>query len=241
MDERAEHRQIVSLCEQTQTEWFRLRAQRLGGEVWEDGPLLWIDGPDGLNLMFPESFPAAELRRGIEYARDKKRSLVSAWVGGETDATQLTLAGFERGWAPWWMAAPLDSIEAPHDERVHVGVLPEDIVDEEEHDGDGRLLELARLEPGHALYAAVRVDGILAGHAWSLVEGDVAGIFDLDVWPPFRRRGLGAALLHSIAGAAREAGARTAALSTSPQGAIVYRAQGFTRVGMGATWWLQLD
>jgi GNAT superfamily N-acetyltransferase len=60
------------------------------------------------------------------------------------------------------------------------------------------------------------------------------------VWPPFRRRGFGAALLHAVAAAAHGAGARTAVVGTSPQDAIIYRAQGFNRVGMSSTWWRHL-
>lgn len=240
MDDRLDNHEIVARCERVQTAWFRTRAERLGGEVWNDGPLTWIDGPDGCNLMFPEEAELGGVERGIERARDLGRELVGAWLSTETDATPLISLGFERGWAPWWMAAPLESIEQPSDPRVHLGVEPGDVDDEQEHAGYGGMLRLAELEPERAFYAAIRVDGALAGHAWSFVDGDTAGIFDLDVWPPYRRRGLGAALLHAVSAAAYDAGARTAVLSTTPQGAIVYRAQGFNRVGMGATWWLHL-
>jgi hypothetical protein len=29
------------------------------------------------------------------------------------DASALAAAGFERGWRPWWMTAPLPALEAP--------------------------------------------------------------------------------------------------------------------------------
>jgi GNAT superfamily N-acetyltransferase len=240
MAEQVDHRDIIAVCERVQTEWFRARAEHLGGRVWSDRSLTWVDGPDGLNLMFPHAIESDALSRSIDQARAEERELVGAWLSNETDATALASAGFERGWAPWWMFANLDDIDSTADPRVHVGVNAEDFHDEKSHEGYDRLLRLAQAEPDRAFYAGVRVDGVLAGHAWAYVDNDVAGIFDLDVWPPFRRRGLGAALLHGVAGAARDAGAKTAVLSTSPQGAIVYRAQHFNRVGMGATWFLHL-
>ncbi|WP_344776111.1 GNAT family N-acetyltransferase [Gryllotalpicola kribbensis] len=240
MDEREDHRQIVSLCEHVQTEWLRARAESLGGRVWSDGPLTWVDGPDGLILVFPETIDPSALERSIEQARNEERELVGAWVDNEMDASALAAAGFERGWAPWWLAADLAGIDAPADPRVHVGVDLEDVRDEQGHNGYDRMLGLARAQPERAFYAGIRIDGVLAGHAWSFVDGDVAGIFDLDVWPPFRRRGFGAALLHAVAAAAHGAGARTAVVGTSPQDAIIYRAQGFNRVGMSSTWWRHL-
>lgn len=234
----ADRSQLLATVEGVQTEWFRLRAERLDGTVWDDGPLFWTDGPDGQNLMFPRSIPLDPLDRGIERARASGREIVGAWVENETDASALAERGFERGWAPWWMTAPLDKIDQTPDPRVHLGALDDDIADE--RSGYGRFLEFAALEPGRAFYAAARVDGVLAGHAWSFVSGENAGIFDLDVWAPFRRTGLGAGLLHAVAAAAREAGAKLAMLGTSPQGALVYRAQGFMRIGQSSTWWLHL-
>jgi GNAT superfamily N-acetyltransferase len=226
------------LAERVQTEWFKARATRLGGSAWDDGPLFWTDGPDGQNLMFPRAIPLNALDRGIETARERGHELVGAWIENETDATSLGQRGFERGSAPWWMAAELDVIPRTPDPRVHLGV--DDTDADDEPNAYGRLLELARLEPERAFYAAARVDGAHAGHAWAFLDGETAGIFDLDVWPAYRRTGLGAGLLHAVIEAARDAGARVAVLGTSPQGAIVYRAQGFKRVGQASTWWLHL-
>ncbi|MFC4243888.1 GNAT family N-acetyltransferase [Gryllotalpicola reticulitermitis] len=234
----ADRGQLLAICERVQTDWFQLRAERLGGTVWDDGPLHWTDGPDGQNLMFPRSIPLDAVERGVERARANGHELVGCWVENDTDASPLAELGFERGWSPWWMTASLERISQSIDPRVHLGALPGDVSDEQ--GGYGRLLELAQIEPDRTFYAAARVDGVLAGHAWSFMSGENAGIFDLDVWPPFRRTGLGAGLLHAVVAAAREAGAKTAIIGTSPQGALIYRAQGFTRIGQGSTWWLEL-
>jgi GNAT superfamily N-acetyltransferase len=228
--------ELVSVCERVQTEWFRVRAEQLGGAAWHDGELFWTDGPDGLNLMFPTAIPLNSLLRGVEHAEINKRTPVGVWLSLETDASNLATAGFERGWAPWWMTAQLDTMRAPKDPRVHLGPSPEDLAD----DPQSGAVRLAALEPERAFFAAARVEGKLVGHAWSFVDGDVAGVFDMVVWPEARRRGLGAALLQTVCAAAREAGAKTAALNATPQGALLCRAQGFRRVGEGATWWLHL-
>lgn len=67
---------------------------------------------------------------------------------------------------------------------------------------------------------------------------DLAGIFDMAVWPSFRRRGLGTALLRAICAAAT--GARHAALNATPEGKLLYSRCGFTHIGEGTTWWLHL-
>ena len=234
------HDELIAACQRVQTDWFRLRAERLGGHVWQDGPLLWTDGPDGQNLMFPGAVPLNPVIEGIERARANRRTIVGAWLSSETDASALANAGFERGWAPWWMAARLDRVLPPTDPRVQLGPHAGDAEAEQEHDGSGALLTLATLEPERVFYAAASVDGVHAGHAWSFVDGDVAGVFDMDVRAPFRRRGLGAGLLQTVAAAARDAGATTAVLNATPLGSLLYRAQGFSRIGEGATWWLHL-
>jgi GNAT superfamily N-acetyltransferase len=61
------------------------------------------------------------------------------------------------------------------------------------------------------------------------------------VWPPFRRRGIGSALLAAVCTAAAEAGARNAVLNATPEGKLLYSTAGFTQIGAGRTWWRHLD
>ena len=238
----------VAACERVQTSWFRRRAEEIGGEVWADGPLNWIDGPDGLNLMFPRELPAAALRRGINRARELGRPTVGAWLGLDVDSTPLVQAGFERGWSPWWMTAPLAAVAGPADPRVE---LQHDSTDYRgEHAAYRDQLALTRLEPAFAWYAAAYTHHPLqatdksvrfAGRAWSFLDTDnLAGIFDMAVWEPFRRRGLGTALLRIVCAAAAEAGAHHACLNATAEGKLLYSTCGFTQIGEGITWWLRL-
>jgi GNAT superfamily N-acetyltransferase len=227
----------VSDCEKSQTEWNCAIAIAGGGTVWEDGALRWSwQAHDGqLMLNFPRVLDAEALRRGIAFAVAQDARIVGAWLSQDTDATALTASGFDRGWEPWWMAAPLDAIAQPMDARVALSA------DVPEYGPDGQgLLTLARAEPRRAWHAVARVDGRFAGRAWCLVSGDLAGIYDMDVWPRFQRRGLGRALLRILCSAARNAGATTAVLNATPDGERLYSAEGFVRVGTGITYWHHL-
>jgi GNAT superfamily N-acetyltransferase len=109
--------------------------------------------------------------------------------------------------------------------------------------GDGygaALVSLARAQPLRSWHAVARLDSAYAGHAWAhLAEGELgsAGIYDVDVLPRHRRRGLGAALTIAVCRAAADAGARVATLNATGEGELLYRALGFRSLGLGQTWW----
>ncbi len=162
-------------------------------------------------LNFPQQIPVAAAHRGVTEARRRGARIVGAWLATEVDASPLEGAGFERGWEPWWMAAPLAAIAEPDDERVLISrEVPE-------YDECGRrLLSLVEAPGSRAWHAVARVDGRLAGRAWAFAAGDLAGIYAMDVWPGFQRRGLGRALLRSVCDSARAARARVAVLNATP-------------------------
>ncbi|MBO3101015.1 GNAT family N-acetyltransferase [Cellulomonas fengjieae] len=221
----------VADCERVQLSWFQLRADVLGGESWEDGGLRWVDG----NLLFPQVIDPRALARGIERSRALGSTVLGAWLGLDVDASPLAAAGFEKGWSPWWMAGPVPR-DVPADPRVR---LQEQTTDYSgEHSAYARELAMARLRPTRAWYAAAYTDGWFAGRAWSHRVGDLAGVFDVDVWPPFQRRGLGTALMHAVCGAAASAGARDVVLNSTPAGVRLYERCGLRRIGTGITWWL---
>lgn len=101
------------------------------------------------------------------------------------------------------------------------------------------MLAVARRQPARAWYAAAYTARTrrFAGRAWSYLDGDLAGIFDMDVWPPFRRRGFGTGLLHAVCAAARRAGAQHTVLNATPEGKVLYSARGFNQIGEGIAWW----
>ena len=225
-------------CEISQTRWNRAVAIAGGGAVWEDRGLNWSwQAHNGhLMLSFPRAIDPAAARGGIEFAREHGACIVGAWLSTDTDPTALEAVGFERGWEPWWMAAPLDAIAQPDDPRATLST------DVPEYGPNGqRLLSLAHGAQPNAWHAVARVDGHFAGRVWCLAGGDVAGIYDMDVWPQFQRRGLGQALLRTVCSAARAAGATRAVLNATPAGEQLYSAEGFIRIGEGITYWHHLN
>jgi GNAT superfamily N-acetyltransferase len=227
----------VADCERSQARWNVAIALAGGGTAWEDRGLRWSWQAHDRSLMlnFPRSVDAQGVGDGLDFARGNGACIVGAWLSLDTDPGVLDAAGFERGWEPWWMAAPLDAIARPDDPRVSL------TADVPEYGPAGqKLLTLARGEDAPAVHAAARIDGRLAGRAWSLVDGDTAGIYDMEVWPQFQRRGLGRALLRAVCGAARDAGAGEAVLNATPDGERLYSAEGFERIGTGITYWHHL-
>lgn len=228
----------VAECERVQTEWFRARAETLGGECLVEDGLVWTDGPDGMNLMFPAEVTAAALRRGVARARERELRIVGVWLGTGVDEAPLAEAGFDRGWAPCWMSRPLEGIAVAEDPRIALIREPGSVAGAFEQDR----LALARVEPPIAWCAAARdaESGRFAGRAWSFRTGALAGVFDMTVWPAFRRRGLGSGLLAAVCAAAARAGAREAVLNATSEGELLYARHGFMRVGAGITWWRHL-
>jgi ribosomal protein S18 acetylase RimI-like enzyme len=227
----------VTDCEVSQAAWNTAIATAGGGEVWEDEGLHWSWQAHDRQLMlnFPRVIGEAAARRGVEAARARGAHIVGAWLATDVNASPLEAAGFERGWEPWWMAAALRAIPDNRDERVTI------TADVPEYGPEGqRLLTLTRGVDAHAVHALARVNGHVAGRAWSFVPGPVAGIYDMDVWPRYRRRGLGRALLRAVCGAASARGAVAAVLNATPDGERLYSAEGFERIGTGVTYWHHL-
>jgi GNAT superfamily N-acetyltransferase len=228
----------VADCERAQASWFLTCARLLGGDHWSEGGLTWARSGDHADLLFPSEIDAAALEAGLTRA-GRPGVTVGAWLSLEVDPTPLVAAGFERGWSPWWMTAGTAVVGGTSDPRVVLRETSADYVGE--HADYGEMLALTRERPKHTWYAAAYAppDGRFAGQAWSHLAGDgVAGIFDMAVWAPFRRQGLGTALLEAVSDAARRAGASHAVLNATPEGKKLYETRGFRQIGEGITWWL---
>lgn len=220
-----------------QAAWNAAVAIAGGGEVWDEAGLRWSWQAHNRHLMldFPRAIDAAGAQHGVTAARERGACNIGAWLGGDVDASALKAGGFERGWEPWWMAASLESIVDPDDDRVTI------TTEVPEYGTEGqRLLSLAEAPDARAWHAVARVDGHFAGRAWAFAPQDIAGIYDMDVWPGFRRRGLGRGMLRRVCASARAAGAHAAVLNATPDGERLYSAEGFVRIGTGITYWHHL-
>ena len=227
----------VADCEINQAAWNAAVAVAGGGEVWEDNGLRWSwQAHDGqLMLNFPRAIDPPAACRGVEAARERGACIVGAWLATDVDASALEKAGFERGWEPWWMAAALESLTEPDDQRVTI------TADVPEYGPQGqRLLSLADAPDARAWHAVARIAGRFAGRAWGFAPSDIAGIYDMDVWPAFQRQGLGRGMLRQLCWTARAAGAHDAVLNATPDGHALYSLEGFERIGTGITYWHHL-
>ncbi|MDQ2698213.1 MAG: GNAT family N-acetyltransferase [Actinomycetota bacterium] len=203
-------------CEQAQLAWFTARAAASGGRLWVDSEhtFAWLPDDRHVHLLFPERVDAAALGRGIAEAT-RLRATLGVWLGPGADPAALADAGFEHGWQPWWMVAELADVPRAEDERVRIEV-----------DGTMRIA---------LAWEGSRSFGKAVAH---LGTPDVAGIFDMGVYPRWQRQGVGSALLSAVCRSAEAAGARFAALNATPDGERLYSRRGFVRVGDGETWWL---
>ena len=217
--------------------WFERLAEASGGGVGRfDGVLLTVAG-DAAALPFPAG--TGGLRAAVARCRALGLREVGCWAAEPHDELGRALGalGFQDGWQPHWMAIDLARLAiATEDPRVSlVETVPE-------YDGYGAaLMSLARTRPRRSWHAVARVDNGYAGHAWAHLIGGAlgsAGIYDVDVLPRHRRRGLGRALTLAVCRAAAAAGARMATLNATGEGELLYRALGFRSLGHGQTWWL---
>lgn len=201
---------------------------------------MWTDGPDGQNLMFPETMSTAAVLRGVDRARVRGRAIVGAWLSLDTDAKPLADTGFERGWSPWWMTADLSDWRPAADPRIELERHLADGDDDDGHYGDPVALTSQR--PTRAWYAAAYTPDSrrFAGRGWAFLDADLAGIFDMGVWPEFQRQRYATGLLNTLCAAARDAGAKHAVLNATWEGKQLYLSRGFTQIGESITWWRHL-
>ena len=226
----------VAECERVHADWMLRQADVLGGGSWWSDGLHWAHGQSGLHVLFPDTVTRAGLDAGVDRARALDVHSVRVWGGPELPGRVLRAAGFRRDWSPWWMTATLRDLRWPEPAAVVRFEHGDDLYGPPFEDY-GRALALARLDPPAASHAAVRTpDGRFAGRAWVFPDGASAGIFDMDVWPRFQRRGYGTALLGAVCDAAQESGAEHAVLNATPEGKLLYASAGFTQIGVGATW-----
>ena len=234
MDER-----LVAAAARNHTSWMRAGALATGGEVIRHGRLRWFAEGEGggISLPFPRAVSRPALDAVLVDARERGARSVACWATGlepyDALGERLVARGFEWGWQPHWMAIDLDDLPGDEpDPRVAV------VADVPEYDAYGRaLLTLTERRPAHTWHALARIDGAWAGRGWAHRVGEHAGIYDMDVPPHVRRRGVGRALTLAVCRAAKAAGARFATLNATAEGELLYRSLGFRSVGRGQTWW----
>jgi GNAT superfamily N-acetyltransferase len=235
--------ELIRAAARNHVSWMTRAAVATGGAVVRERGLTWTTPRPGgeAMLLFPRAASPAALDAVLESARERRARGIGCWASGlesiDDLAERLMERDFEWGWQPHWMAIDLARLPISDDDpRVS---LVERVPEYGEY--GAKLVTLARARPRRSWHAVARVDGDYAGHAWAhLIGGRLgsAGIYDVDVLPDHRRRGLGRALTLAVCRAAANAGARMATLNATGEGELLYRALGFRSLGHGQTWWL---
>lgn len=239
----SDRERLIRAAARNHASWMTAQTVAAGGAARRHGSLRWLGRPGGhATLAFPRALPRPGLEAMLDWCRSNGAGGVGCWVTGLEPsgelAARLVARGFEWGWQPHWMA--LDLGRLPLDETDDRVALVSDVP--EYGPGFGRaLLELVRRQPHRFAHAVARVGGAYAGHATAHVVGGRlggAGIYDVDVAPSQRRRGLGRALTLAVCRAAARAGAGVATLNATGEGELLYRSLGFRSLGLGQTWWI---
>ncbi|MBG6184363.1 GNAT superfamily N-acetyltransferase [Arthrobacter sp. CAN_A214] len=233
----------IAQCQRLQTAWFAALANATGGKTFSThgSTWAWLPARRELMLMFPERISAAGVRPALAEGARLGAATVGVWLNGSVDSAGLAGLGFEPGWQPWWMAAP---VAAPASYDAGAARLTTAVA---EYRGPlARELRVVNGQPRQAWHAEIRTSEGISGAAYSFypsgmhgLEG-LGGIFNMEVLPEYQRRGFGTALLSRSARAAEEAGARHLALNATPEGFALYSQRGFSLVGRGRTHWLTL-
>ena len=234
----------IAGCQRLQRAWFAAMAQATGGRTFSthECDWIWLPARRELMLMFPTSISPAGLRPGLAEGVRLGARTVGVWLNGAVRGHELASFGFEQGWQPWWMSAPAEALTGL--DRGDAAITS----DVPEYSGALAVeLAIARTEPVRAWHALARVDGEPAGAAYSFYDGTagdakaVGGIFNMEVLPQYRRRGVGTTLLATAGQRAAAAGARELALNATPEGFRLYSRYGFDLIGRGQTWRLHLS
>lgn len=212
--------------------WINALAALPGGTTWSDGPLHWAyDAPYGtLHALFPDEVPLDAARRGLERARSMNAAHVAIWSATDVERLELGEIGFEVGWQPWWMGRATARVEQ-ESMRLARRAVPS---------VRARPREQARqplLDRDDVFRIEARADGRYAGRAWGHVHDGAAGLYDMVIRAPFRRRGLGREVVTAVVTEAGRRGADRITLNATPEGEQLYSACGFTLLGRGRTWW----
>lgn len=214
------------------TAWMTRKAGLPGGRAGRSGSVSWafVSAERTMHLLFPEHPLRDDVADAIATADALGATSTALWCAEDRAAPELDGLGFERGWQPWWMEASLPArsgsgvpehvrarlVDRPRSHEAHLGPL---------------------LRHADVFLAEGYDDGRYAGRAWMLLTGTTAGLYDMEVWPAFRRRGIGRDILSVLMGAAAEAGADRMTLNATPEGAPLYATSGFDLLGAGRTYW----
>ncbi len=186
----------------------------------------------------------ADHHRALAWLRQRQVHDALVWgmvPDGDIDLAMLA-QGYRVGFEPWWMTRDLTT---PIAEPTHEVSLATDRDIDQLPGSDVPYIMRDQLEStrrlvsnGHreVVWLVARINNQLVGQAIINIVGGHAGLFNVGVSGRFRRRGIGTSLSLAAMHAARERGATTMNLNSTPMGEAIYARAGFRRIGTGQTW-----
>lgn len=156
---------------------------------------------------------------------------------------RLLAQGYRVGFEPWWMTRDLT---APVDQPEHTirpataddidALLDSDIpyVVREQVPAIRQLLQQSGSP--QVVWLVAHAQRQVVGHAIVHIDGNQAGLFNVGVTGRYRHRGVGMSLTLASMHVARDLGAHTMNLNSTPMGNNMYERAGFVQVGVGQTW-----
>lgn len=240
-------------------QWMVLGARATGGAVHREDGVTWVEtGGPSPEVSIP--FPRLERGRGggqLDAVLASTRAIpdlrqVGCWSlhpqRPRDLGARLLARGFEWGWQPHWMALDLETMneDFPIPDGLRVEPLEgEGIWGEGDHphwrEAAHRSHARASVRPRRLWHFSARLGGRAIGSSVVFITTGrlgVAGLYDVDVSPDVRNRGIGKAVTRAACRFARDIGCRYALLNATPQGEPVYRRLGFASLGRGQTWWM---
>lgn len=252
--------QLLAAVAWNHREYFVLQARAAQGAVQEADGVTWTyTGPrEGGMILFPR---LTEERAGEQldaivafYCEHPTDALIGCWSLNPPQTpdleARLLARGFQPGWQPNWMWLDLEQIRTEHPRPA--GLRIETLQNEPVWDVDdlpyfSREMAASRqadgyITPEQITHFAAFLDGKPVGHSTLFLTNGplgVAGLYSVGVVPAARNQGIGKAVTQAACLHARALGCRHALLNGT--GERMYNQIGFTNIGYGCTWWLNVS
>lgn len=244
---------------QNHIEWLSLLPEAAGGEVIRSPEVTYTfsSAASHGSILFPRFTPDTadqQLAAILAFYRERKpEKRVGCWslipsIPPDLEV-RLLARGFQLGWQPNWMWLDLKQIQTDFPQPEGLQVIAADVdtlweVKDLPYYSDDFVLPLhaaMRQHPKRTRHFVALLNGKLVGQSvvfLTLGERGIGGIYNVGVVPEARNQGIGKAVTIAACQFAQQNGCRHVLLNGT--GERMYRQIGFTQIGLGQTWWLDV-
>lgn len=161
---------------------------------------------------------------------------------------RLLARGFQPGWQPRWMALDVAALQADYaalpalEIRVSNEIAVHEVAGLPYGESNGTFSDaLLRTWPHKVQRFVAFLDGTIVGQTclyFTTGPLGIAGMYNVGVIPPMRRKGIGKMLVIAACRYAQERGYQYVMLNANDIGRRTYEQVGFRVIGYGLTWWI---